>query len=226
MNPVRKSTVSPEKWAARMARQRKRRANPKVRAAELAAERERWAKDERRRLMHRLAARKFRKTPAGIAAKARTLARIKADPKRLEAKRAYMRTYSRKWYRKNRDKILAKLRAKTAANPKPPRPKTFDPLAYQRAYRAANRDHLRQLAAAWRQKNTERYLEKGRRNAAKYARRHPDRVEAARKRYVEKAGDAYISHWMFGVSAKECPKDLIELGRAKIFLSRELKKHQ
>ena len=41
--------------------------------------------------------------------------------------------------------------------------------------------------------------------------------------YVAKAGDAYVSHWLYGAKVAEVPKDLIELGRAKIALSRELR---
>lgn len=221
MKAIRKDNVTPKQWAARMERQRKRRSNPVIWAKELAAERARWNDDRREK--HRLAARKFRASPAGKIAKARSLARIAADPVRAAAKRKYMREYRQKWYRRNRERILAKLRAKTAANPKPPRPKTFDPLAYQRAYRVANKEHIRELTNAWRKRNRDHVLEVGRRKAAEYAKRHPERVEAARKRYVAKAGDAYVSHWLFGCKVKECPKELIELGRAKIALSRELR---
>lgn len=207
-----------------MERQRQRRANPDIRARELAAERERWTADERRRARKRETGREWNKTAKGRAQAARTRARCKADPKRLAQKRASQRA----WYHKNKERICAKNREKYVPIPRTNEPwnkgmSTHDPLAYQRAYRAANREHINRMIGAWRDRNRDHVRAVGRRKAAEYAKRHPERVEEARKRYVAKAGDAYVSHWLFGLGVKECPKDLIELGRAKITLSRELR---
>ena len=126
------------------------------------------------------------------------------------------KAYYREWYAKNRERLIAKARARELAHPEETREK-------KRRWQAENRES---------QKESRLRYAKSEKGAACYARyRQTDtaRVAAKRKRehYRDTLHDCYVRRVMaqhMGIKGSELPQTLVDAQRELMILKRELTK--
>jgi hypothetical protein len=129
------------------------------------------------------------------------------------------------WYYANREKVCAKARAKY--KPKPRKKSKYGCFAntkeYYRAYRAANREKYNAAIRKHYYKNLEASRAYGCKMAKNWRDNNPEEVKKRNEEQRSKLSDSYVARCIMGIPTRQCPRDVIELVREHVKLSRELR---
>ena len=131
-----------------------------------------------------------------------------------EANREKIREYREAYYKANREKLRESGKAYREAN----REKHLE---QQKAYREANREKLRESGKAYKEANREKIRE----YMEAYGEANREKLRESCRRNRRDLKDSYVAA-LFQLPVKAVPKEIIELKRVQLQITREIRKQQ